>query len=117
MTKRKKAVAEKTSAFAFAFAEHPLQDELLASAIALRAIALGQAANGPTTKAALEQKAKAEFACALQATIFPPSEDQFYCIWSRHPEAKHMAACINEVWASKPGTYGTLPPQHWHAKK
>ncbi len=117
MTKRKKTVAETTAAFATAFDKHEHQDALLASAIELRAIALGHAADGPTTKAALEAKAKAEFSAALQALIFPPSEQRFFCIWAHHPEAAYLAACIDEVWGSQPGKYGNLPPQHWHAKK
>ncbi|MBA2125872.1 hypothetical protein DLM45_06500 [Hyphomicrobium methylovorum] len=115
MKKTKRTVAETTVAFASAFPRHPKQDELLASAIELRAAELAQAPG--QTKPGSEAKAKAEFKEALQATIYPPSERRFYCIWSRHPEAMRLAACINEVWLSRPGHYGAVPPQHWHAKK
>ncbi len=117
MTKPKKTVAEKTAAFAFSFPKHEHQDQLLASAIELRAIALRQASDGSTSDAAFEAEAKAEFKAALQATIFPPSESRFYCIWSRHPAAAYLAACVDEVWNSGRGKYGALPPQHWFAKK
>ena len=116
MKKPRKTVAEKTAAFAFAFDKHPHQDELLASAIELRSIALRQAANGSTPQA-FEAQAKAEFNEALQAIIYPPSEKQFYCLWARHLEAPYLAACIDEVWSSGGGRYGALPVQHWFAKK
>lgn len=117
MKRPRKTVAEKTAAYAFSFPKHEHQDQLLASAIELRAIALGHATDDQMSGAALEQKAKAEFEAALQAIIFPPTENQFYCIWSRHPDAAYLAACVDQAWSSGKGKYGSLPPQHWHAKK
>jgi hypothetical protein len=84
---KKPTIAEKTAVFAKAFSPHPLQDQFLAAAIALRTVDLTRRANGVAgrmTKAAAKSKAREEFSAALRALIFPPSEDLFHSIGSQN---------------------------------
>lgn len=127
MTRRKKTVAETTSAFAAALPRHPLQDKLLAAAVALRTAELLDGVDGPTeglkaegrptTKADAFQRAQAEFKAALQTIIYSPSEDRLYCMWADTADAAYLSLYLMEAWEREPGVYGKARPQNWIAKK
>jgi ABC-type sugar transport system substrate-binding protein len=117
MKKPKRTVAGTTSAFAKAFAPHPLQSEFLEAAIARRAEALASSTADPLATDDAMARAKADFSAALQALIYEPEEDRLYAIWANVTEAKVLAACVVEAWAENPGVYGQRPPQNWLAKK
>lgn len=110
--------AEKTRAFAKAFPTHPRQDALIAAAVNLRAQELADGASVPTTTRNALMTACAELAEALQATIFPPSEDRLYFIWAAGPVTDALASHITQAWEDAAhGTYGKHQPQHWVSKK
>jgi len=116
MKKPKQTVAERTAALTNHVPKHPHRDAFLDAAIALRAEDLASQNVAPLKDGAALRVAKAEFAAALHAMFFPPTDKRFIFCWASAVQAKLLVPYTQRAWSAANGKYGDRAPTHFEAK-
>lgn len=116
MQKPKQTVAQRTAALTKDFPKHPQRDAFLDAAIALRAEDLASQNVAPLKDGAALRVARAEFAAALHAMFFPPTDGRFIFCWASAVQAKLLVSYTQRAWSAADGKYGDKAPIHFEAK-
>jgi hypothetical protein len=116
MKKPKQTVAERTAALTSHFPKHPHRDAFLDAAIALRAEDLASQNVAPLKDGAALRVAKAEFAAALHAVFFPPTDGRFIFCWASAAQAQALVPYTQRAWSAANGKYGLREPIHFEAE-
>lgn len=116
MKKPKQTVAQRTATLTKDFPKHPHRDAFLDAAITLRAEDLASQNVAPLEGGAAIRVAKAEFAAALHAVFFPPTDGRFIFCWASAEIAKLLVPYTQLAWSAANGKYGERAPIHFEAK-